>query len=166
MRKPTAIVYTSHTGFTAKYAQLLARASGIPAYDTSERRERPPAGASILYLGWLCAGGIKGLKAARGRYRLLAVCGVGMSPPDEGYAQTVRTQNHLEELPFFYLQGGYAPDKLAGPYRLLMGAVSKMTAKAPAEDPKGTEMAALFSKGCNCVSLEALAPILTWLNQP
>ncbi len=164
MRKPTAIVYTSNTGFTAKYAQMLARASGIPAYDTKERWERPPAGAAVLYLGWLCAGGIKGLKAARGRYRLQAVCGVGLTPADEGYAQTVRAQNHLEELPFFYLQGGYAPEKLTGPYRLMMGAVSKLAGTV--QDQTGDAMAALFSQGSNAVSLEALAPILAWLDQP
>ena len=30
--KPTAIVYTSNTGFTAEYAALLGQATGLPVY--------------------------------------------------------------------------------------------------------------------------------------
>ena len=56
MKKLTAIVYTSHTGFTRRYAGMLARASGIPAYDLSQRRELPAPGSAVLYLGWPAPG--------------------------------------------------------------------------------------------------------------
>ena len=48
MKKLTAIVYTSHTGFTKRYAGMLARASGIPAYDLSQRKELPAPGSGVL----------------------------------------------------------------------------------------------------------------------
>ena len=38
-----------------------------------------PRGTAVIYLGWLCAGGIKGLKGARRRFRTAAVCAVGMA---------------------------------------------------------------------------------------
>ena len=31
-----------------------------------------PRGTAVIYLGWLCAGGIKGLKGARRRFRTAA----------------------------------------------------------------------------------------------
>ena len=34
--RPTAIVYTSATGFTARYAALLSRQTGLPAYGLRE----------------------------------------------------------------------------------------------------------------------------------
>ena len=35
-----AIVYTSHTGHTQRYAQLLAERTGVPAYSMKEAREK------------------------------------------------------------------------------------------------------------------------------
>ena len=34
-----AIVYTSQTGYTQRYAQLLAEKTGVPAYSTTEASE-------------------------------------------------------------------------------------------------------------------------------
>lgn len=52
-----AIVYTSNTGSTARYAELLGHETGLPVY-ASETRNLP-AGAEIIYLGWIMAGEIK-----------------------------------------------------------------------------------------------------------
>lgn len=41
----SAIVYTSATGSTAQYAQLLARKTGLPACALKEVRGRLPTGA-------------------------------------------------------------------------------------------------------------------------
>ena len=60
----SVLVYTSATGFTARYAQLLSRRTGLPCL-ALERAKELPAGTGVVYLGWLCAGGIKGLKKAR-----------------------------------------------------------------------------------------------------
>ena len=75
----SAIVYTSATGFTARYAQLLSRKTGLPCL-ALERAKELPGDTPVLYLGWLCAGGIKGLKKARKRLAVRAVCAVGMAP--------------------------------------------------------------------------------------
>ena len=73
-----AIVYTSQTGFTARYAALLAERTGLPCRPLKEAAALP-RGTAVIYLGWLCAGGIKGLKGARRRFRTAAVCAVGMA---------------------------------------------------------------------------------------
>ena len=46
-----AIVYTSQTGYTQRYAQLLAEKTGVPAYSTKEARGKLPSKAEIFYMG-------------------------------------------------------------------------------------------------------------------
>ena len=73
-----AIIYTTNTGSTERYARLLAGQTGLPAYSLAEARKTVPAGAEIIYLGWIMAGAVKGYAEAAKRYRVRAVCGVGM----------------------------------------------------------------------------------------
>lgn len=76
----SAIVYTSHTGHTKEYADLLGRKTGLSVYDLKEARLTLPQGSEIIYLGWLMAGSVKGYAAAKKRFSVKAVCGVGMAP--------------------------------------------------------------------------------------
>ena len=74
-----AIVYTSNTGFTEKYAKLLGGKLFLPVYSLEEAKGKLAAGAEIIYLGWLMAGTVKGYKPAVRRYRIRAVGAVGMA---------------------------------------------------------------------------------------
>ena len=50
-----AIVYTSNAGSTARYAQLLGQATGLPVFSAQEAHKNLASG-DILYLGWVMAG--------------------------------------------------------------------------------------------------------------
>ena len=160
---PSAIVYASATGFTRRYADLLSERTGLPCFALGAV-PGPDRGAAVLYLGWLCAGGIKGLRKARARYKVQAVCAVGMSPAGTAYTDQVRAQNHLENLPFFYLRGGYAPEKLTGFYRAMMAPMARLVSRAPAETEADRAMRDAFRDGGDWVSPERLAPLLAWLD--
>lgn len=165
MQTISAIVYTSGTGFTRRYAQMLSRASAIPNYDLGNPGFLPADGVKILYLGWLCAGGIKGLSKARRRWQVQAVCAVGMAPDND--LKTLAEHNRVD-CPLFYVQGGYAPDKLKGANKLIMAFVTKLIAKAQAKQAKTSEdleQLALFRTGCDFVDEAKLAPVLSWLRQ-
>ena len=73
-----AIVYTSNAGSTARYAQLLGQVTGLPVFSAQEARQNLASG-DILYLGWVMAGTVKGYQQAAKRYRIHAVCAVGLS---------------------------------------------------------------------------------------
>ena len=73
-----AIIYTSNTGSTAEYAQLLGKELNLPVHSLQQAKNKVPAGSEIIYLGWIMAGGIKGYKEAAKLYKVRAVCGVGM----------------------------------------------------------------------------------------
>ena len=79
--KAEAIVYTSCTGNTRRYAYMLGKAANLPVLDLKEANLAP--NTPVIYLGWLMAGGVKGLKQARKRFDVRAVCAVGMAVPSK-----------------------------------------------------------------------------------
>ena len=73
-----AIVYTTNAGSTEQYAKLLAQETGLPVYSLAEAKRTLSSGTEIVYLGWIMASTVKGYADAAKRYRICAVCAVGM----------------------------------------------------------------------------------------
>ena len=158
MSRISAIGYTSATGFTARYARLLADETGLPAFRLEEADALAP-GVPVLCLGWLRAGSVRGLKAARRRFRVEGVCAVGMAP--EADPEQLRRDNGLEDAPLFYLRGGYAPDKVRGLDRVLMAAMKRHLAGK--SDQQSQAALAAMRQGADWVSGGQLGPVLAWL---
>ena len=161
-----AIVYTSNTGTTARYAQLLSQETGLPVYPAQEAAKKLPAGSEILYLGWLMAGSVKGYKDAAKRYQIRAVCAVGMGGTGS-QLQEVREKNRIPaETPLFTLQGGFDIGKLHGVYRMMMNIMSKTMGKALASKadrtPEEDDMLEMMLHGGDHVSTENLRAVLDW----
>ena len=57
-----AIIYTSNTGSTAEYAQLLGKELNLPVHSLQQAKNKVPAGSEIIYLGWIMAGESKDIK--------------------------------------------------------------------------------------------------------
>lgn len=51
-----AVVYTTNTGSTERYAKLLAHETALPAYSLAEAKKKLFPGAEVIYLGWIMAG--------------------------------------------------------------------------------------------------------------
>lgn len=62
-----AIIYTTNTGSTERYAKLLAQKTGLPVYSLAEAKKQVFAGAEVIYLGWIMAGSVKGYAEAAKR---------------------------------------------------------------------------------------------------
>lgn len=165
-----AIVYTSRTGFTKRYAQLLAKRTGVSAYSWKEAAERLPRGSEIFYMGWLMAGSVQGLGRAMDRYTVRGAAIVGISPAGNGDLWTeAKINGGVSDGGgrVFYLRGGYAPEKLGWLQRFLMrrmgaSVIKKVEAKGSAATADEREMAALFRSGGDCVREEALEEIAVW----
>lgn len=164
--KPTAIVYTSNTGFTAQYASLLGGETGLPVYTLEDAEKNLPRSSPILYLGWLAAGKVQGYDKAVTKFNLQALCAVGMAKCGSQMEDVKKANNLPEGLPLFTLQGGFDLKKLRGVYRLMMLVMSKTVARKLAAKPDRTpdedDMLDLFQNGGNRVSLENLKPVLAW----
>ena len=166
-----AIVYTSETGHTARYAALLSKATGLPAMTLREAKKTLPPKEKIFYLGWLMAGGVKGFKTAQKRFTLRGVTAVGMSPAANGFLldRAKQTGGIVDGTRVFYLQGGYAGDRLHGVHRLMMktmeSSMGKKLAAKPNRTPEEESMLSLLRDGRDCVREENLTEILDWLAQ-
>ena len=164
--KPSAIVYTSNTGFTAQYASLLGGETGLPVYSLEDASKSLPQSRPIVYLGWLTAGKVQGYDKAVTKFNLQALCAVGMAKSGSQMEDVRKSNNLPQGLPLFTLQGGFDLKKLRGIYRLMMLVMSKTVAKKLAAKPDRTpdeeDMLDLFQNGGNRVSLENLRPVLAW----
>ena len=164
--KPSAIVYTSNTGFTAQYASLLGGETGLPVYSLEDALKSLPQSSPIVYLGWLTAGKVQGYDKAVTKFNLQALCAVGMAKSGSQMEDVRKSNNLPQGLPLFTLQGGFDLKKLRGVYKLMMLVMSKTVAKKLAAKPDRTpdeeDMLDLFQNGGNRVSLENLRPVLAW----
>ena len=164
-----SIVYTSNTGYTAEYARLLGEKTGLPVYSLAEAEQKLAAGNRVYYLGWLMAGKVQGYKKAAKRYKVQAVCGVGMGG-NGSQLQELRKANAIsEKTPLFTLQGGFDIQKLSGIYKLMMTIMVKTAGKGLAEKqdrtPEEDVMLEMLTKGGSRVSAENLADVLDWWNR-
>lgn len=167
-----AVVYTSSTGFTAKYAAMLAKNLSVEALSLETAKKRLASGAAVVYLGWLKAGTIQKLKVARRAFSVKAVCGVGMAPPSANERERLARQNGLSLDGFFLLQGGFDMQKLSGANKFMMTFMSKALrpnlekkiAAGTASDME-KEMLEMVTSGKDCTSEKALSDVESYINQ-
>lgn len=135
------IVYTSETGFTARYATMLGQQCKKPVLPLDEALATLEKGSDVVYLGWLMAGRITGLDKAKKYFTIRAVAGVGVRPDVENMSKTICKMSAVPDDGGFYLPGGYAPDKLQGNKKkalamvlnILRKKISKQTTISPGE---------------------------------
>lgn len=163
---PNAIVYTSNTGFTAEYAGMLAKKTGLPVYDFAEAKKKLAGGNEIIYLGWLMAGTIKGYKKAMARYHICAVCAVGMCTTGSQMQDVRKTNSIPENIPVFTLQGGFDLERLHGIYKLMMTIMKNTAGKGLADKadrtPDEDAMLDLLTNGGSRVREENLKGVFEW----
>ena len=95
----SAIVYTSNSGYTAEYARLLGRATGLPVNDLRQVHT-PQPDEEVIFLGWLMADRVMGWPKANAFFKVRAVCQVGMGPASAA-AAAPRIRYTIRSLMFF-----------------------------------------------------------------
>ena len=163
-----AIIYTTNAGSTVRYAELLACATGLPVYSLTEAKNAVSTGAEVIYLGWIMAGSVKGYAAAARRYRVRAVCAVGMGQTGT-QTDSVRKKTAVPVgIPVFTLQGNFDVKKLHGVYRPMMELMVKTAGKALVEKtdrtPEENDMLDMMLHGGERVKAENLRAVLDWYN--
>ena len=161
-----AIIYTSNTGSTAEYAQLLGKELNLPVHSLQQAKNEVPVGSEIIYLGWIMAGGIKGYKEAAKLYKVRAVCGIGMGQTGTQLKE-VRDKNAIpQRIPLFTLQGNFDVKKLHGVYRFMMNVMVKTAGKGLANKidrtPEENDMSDMVVNGGKRVSLQNMKAITEW----
>lgn len=164
----SAIVYTSNSGYTAEYARLLGEATGLPVNNLSETKN-PQPDKEVIYLGWLMAGQVMGLKRALKMFNVRAICQVGMGPASRAASAALKAKLDVTGVEVFTLQGGFDIKKLHGPYKWIMLLKCRQIKKLLEAKESLNEAQQLTydmaTKGASAVSLENLQGVIDWYNQ-
>lgn len=160
--KPTAIVYTSQTGFTRQYAQRLGQKLSLPVYSLEEAVSTLPDRSPVIYLGWLHASHVKGFSRAAKRFDLRAVCGVGLCDTGTLTAEVRKATSIPVGIPLFTLQGGFARNQLKGIDKLMITMLTKGLASQKERSQRDDRMLQLLSKDASYVREDNLKEILDW----
>ena len=88
MLMKTIVIYNSQTGFTKRYAEWIAEATGADCIELSAAKKKNlSVYEAIIFGGWACAGSISKISWFKGNMdqwadkKLIAFC-VGGSPTD------------------------------------------------------------------------------------
>lgn len=112
------------------------------------------------------AGSVKGYAEAAKRYRVRAVCGVGMGQTGT-QTDSVRKKSGISvDIPLFTLQGNFDVKKLHGVYRPMMEIMVKTAGKSLAakkdRTPEEDGMLDMMLHGGERVKQENLSAVLDW----
>ena len=151
-----SIIYWSNYGSTRRYAELLSKDMGIPA---SPLHNVGASDGEAFYLGCVMDGRIKGYGRAAGRFRIAAVCAVGLEEKRADTVLELRRNTGIADsrIRIFYARGAFDKDKLS-PVHRLMGAMESMEGSA-----KYAAILELMQKGCDFVSEENIRPAAEWI---
>lgn len=142
------ILYSSKTGFTRKYAELLALELGCTALPLSRAPADLSGYTAVVFGSRLHAGIFDGWKKAqkllqsRGAKQLMVFATGAMPNEAEDTIQKIWEQNltpaEREAIPHFYLQAGLCYEKMGGVDRAMMKfaawAMSRKKAKTPEDE--------------------------------
>ena len=158
--KPSAIVYTSNTGHTERYASLLSECLSLPFFDVKEAKKKLKKKDNVIYLGWLCAGDVKGYKKYARRYSVCAVVGIGLC--DTGtMIDEVRSNARIPlSIPVFTVQGGMDREKLKGINKFMINTITKLVGAASNKSESDERMLYLLKNGGDFVCKENLSAVL------
>lgn len=143
----TIVVYKSKYGYTKKYAQWLAESLGCDIKENASLAD--VAGYdTIIYGGGIYAGRINGVKLITknlgklaGKKLALFAVGANVGRPDEikEFWEKALDKTVREQVPYFYLRGGFDYGRLGSVDRFMMDMMKKMLLKKDTltEDEKG-----------------------------
>mgnify|MGYP001063575345 CR=1 FL=1 len=169
----TIVIYNSQTGFTKRYAEWIAEATGADCLELSAAKKKDlTTYEAIIFGGWACAGRINKISWFKGNIdkwtdkKLIAFC-VGASPIDNPEIEVALRQNfnepELKKVKTFYCPGGFNYEKMSAPSKLMMKMFLK-TLKAKKE--KTTEeqiMIKMVSSAYEISDKKYIEPILQYL---
>ncbi len=161
-----AIIYTTNTESAEQYAKMLAEETELSVFSMEEAKSEVEEGSEIIYLGWIMAAQVKGYKTAAKKYKIRAVCAVGMEKTGTRTEEIREKTCVPAEVPLFTVQGNFNVKKLHGLYRLMMSMMVKMVTKQLGAKTDRTqrenEMLEIMLYSGENVRKENLAEVLDW----
>ncbi len=155
-----AVIYESNAGSTKKYAEMLAEKLNIPAFSLKEAKKSVPQGEECVFLGWVFANKVQGLKMAQKKWKLQCAAAVGMNSEGKKLMEILKEANKTD-VPLFYLRGALDLSRLKWLQKKLLQAIRSDLEKQ--KKPGTEEMISILRDGCDFVCEESLSEILAFL---
>ncbi len=169
------VIYNSQTGFTKRYAEWIAEATGADCLELSAaKKEDLTAYETIIFGGWACAGSISKINWFKRNIdkwadkKLIAFC-VGGSPIENPEVDIALKRNfnvsEPEKVKTFYCPGGFNYEKMSTPSKLMMNIFIK-TLKAKKDKTEAEEtMVKMISSSYDISDKKYIEPILQYLKK-
>jgi flavodoxin len=166
----TVVVYRSKSGYTKKYAQWIAEATGADLFDGRTAKLKDLlAYDAIVYGGALYATGVHGLSLITRNFealkdKKLIVFTLGATPVRPDNVEEVRSKNFTVEqqqrIRFFMLRGGFDKSKLTPVDKVLMALLKAKlkSRKSPTADERG--MLAAYEQPLDFTDEKNIAPFV------
>lgn len=140
------VVYQSSTGFTAKYAAWIAEALSCEAKELKRISAAEVAECDcIIFGGWIMGGMITGLdKMRKMNPQKMVVFAVGATSDSEKLRNNLKAQNQLEQMLFFYMEGGINFEKMSFFPKMMLKMMGKSVAKKENKTEQEKEMEKMF----------------------
>ncbi|MBR2041973.1 MAG: hypothetical protein IJ945_06355 [Oscillospiraceae bacterium] len=160
--KPKAIVYSSNTGFSKRYAEMFGEKTGLPVYGIDEAKTALEKKTPVVYFGWLMAGTVADYRKAAKFFGIKALCGVCLGTTGSQIGSVRKSCKLPEDFPVFTIQGGMDHQKLGGGYGFGIKMLTKFMQKKKNRTPDEEAMLALLVSGGDFVSEENLEKVMGW----
>ena len=171
----TMVIYNSQTGFSKRYAEWIAEATGADCLELSAaKKENMAAYNAIIFGSWACAGGISKLSWFKGNIdkwsdkKLIAFC-VGGSPIDNPEIEPTLKKNfkesELKKVSVFYCPGGFNYEKMSAPSKLMMKMFIKTLKAKKDKTEEEVEMIKKISTSYDISDKKYIEPILKCLKE-
>ena len=177
----TKIVYTSGSGSTKRYAEMLSKKTGFDCVDL--KKATINENDEMIYCGWVMMSELQGYAKAKELGKIKAVVAVGMMESEDA-VQKMREKSGVDE-PLFFLMGALKKkdfmekleqmleskmkEEMNNPMMSMMlkpmvgMAIKKMLSQFKDGDEKDRKIYELIEKGFDMVEEERLQPILEFL---
>lgn len=169
------ILYNSKTGFTHKYAELLALELGCTALPLKNAPADLSGYAAVVFGSRLHAGNLDGWKKAqkllqsRGAKKLVVFATGAMPNEAEDTIQKIWEQNltpaEREAIPHFYLQAGLCYEKMGGVDRAMMKFAAWAMSRKKAKTPEDEAFQNAISKSYDISDPKYIAPLADCLRK-
>ena len=171
----TIVIYNSQTGFTKRYAEWIAEATGADCLELSDAKKKDLAAyEAIIFGGWACAGSISKLSWFKNNIdkwtdkKLIAFC-VGASPIENPEIEPALKKNfyesELKKVSIFYCPGGFNYEKMSTPSKLAMKMFIKALKAKKDKTEKEQEMIKMISSSYDISDKKYIEPILECLKE-
>ncbi len=172
----TAVIYTSQTGFTKRYANWIADSMNADIFDLKDVQKKDAAHFAgydaIVYAGWLCAEKVVKVnwffeKAGSWKDKKLALVCVGGSPNGTAAAErtieSILPEEYRDYIRAFYCQGGFNYDKMNMPSKIAMKMFAGMLKNKKDATDEIKEMAERVSHSYDIADRKFTEPVVDYL---